>query len=486
MKKNLIMLICFAVAGCFFSTTAVAGDLDSPAGPEDAGSALYTIEDVYNRLETGETGAKRTGAFTEPTAGPGSTGHTTDDIMGIAPAVDETTGAVAAEVVTGKTFWGLTNGEWGPQTGTAAGTSSCTGDATAEDVLSGNTFSNGTSTGIAGSMTNNGAQTITPGTTDQAIAAGYHDGTGEVAGDADLVSSKIVNGTEIFGVSGTAKVATGIATNAQVLNGVSYSNSGGASTGSMPTQTLSPDNDTVNAGYYESTTLSSVDTGLATGNIRSGVTVFGVAGDPNVVNTSSGDAVGAEILFGKKAWVDGAEVTGSATLTYQAGVPKTGQTTSYNTGDDGDLEKGVAWPTPRFTINLNGSNVPDGTVTDNLTGLIWLKNANAFGARNWATALTDCNGLASGTAGLTDSSVAGDWRLPNVKELQSLIDFSNVVSALPSGHPFTGVQSGYYWSGTTYANGTVYAWYVYMLNGYVGSNDKTLFYYVWPVRGGND
>jgi len=49
---------------------------------------------------------------------------------------------------------------------------------------------------------------------------------------------------------------------------------------------------------------------------------------------------------------------------YLAPVAKTGQTTSYSTGDDGDLEKDVAWPNPRFTNNS------DGTVTDNLTGLI--------------------------------------------------------------------------------------------------------------------
>jgi hypothetical protein len=49
-----------------------------------------------------------------------------------------------------------------------------------------------------------------------------------------------------------------------------------------------------------------------------------------------------------------------------APVPKTWQTTSYGTGDDGDLRKGVAWPDPRWTDN------GDGTVTDHLTGLIWL------------------------------------------------------------------------------------------------------------------
>ena len=56
--------------------------------------------------------------------------------------------------------------------------------------------------------------------------------------------------------------------------------------------------------------------------------------------------------------------------TNKALVPKTGQTTSYDTGDDGEYQKGFEWPVPRFTDNENG------TVTDNLTGLIWLKNAN--------------------------------------------------------------------------------------------------------------
>ncbi|MBF0552391.1 MAG: hypothetical protein HQK60_17905, partial [Deltaproteobacteria bacterium] len=40
-------------------------------------------------------------------------------------------------------------------------------------------------------------------------------------------------------------------------------------------------------------------------------------------------------------------------------LPKTGQTTAYNWTDDGDLQKGVAWPSPRFTDNGNG------TITDN-------------------------------------------------------------------------------------------------------------------------
>jgi hypothetical protein len=116
-----------------------------------------------------------------------------------------------------------------------------------------------------------------------------------------------------------------------------------------------------------------------------------------------------------------------------APVPKTGQMQSYAAGDDGALQKGVAWPTLRFTDHNNG------TVTDNLTGLIWLKNANAFGLRTWTQAMSDANGLASGAAGLSDGSMAGDWRLPNVRELQSLVDYGHVGVALPAVNPFIGV-----------------------------------------------
>ncbi len=162
-----------------------------------------------------------------------------------------------------------------------------------------------------------------------------------------------------------------------------------------------------------------------------------------------------------------------------ANVEKTGQSTSYATGDDGYFEKGVAWPVPRFTDNL------DGTVTDNLTGLIWLQNANCFGVRPWDTALSDCNGLVSGACGLSDGSSLGDWRLPNVKELNSLIDFDQTNPSLPSGHEFTGVQPSYYWSSTSYAANTNAAWLVGMNGGFVDVNLKNNGCYVWPVRSDN-
>lgn len=288
MKRKGTFTVFMTVLALLLSGAVYAGDPDSAAAPNATSS--YTLEDLYNRLDTGTDGAQST--FTEPAAGPAAgTMHTVNEVMGKAPEKDNTDGAVAADVANGKTFWGLNEGagQWGPQTGTAAG--------------------------------------------------------------------------------------------------------GGAS----------------------------------------------------------------------------------------AGVPKTGQTPTVPInpapeGSDGSLQKGVAWPSPRFTDNSNG------TVTDNLTGLIWLQNANCFGLRNWTTALTDANGLADGACGLTDSSSAGDWHLPNVKELHSLIDFANFNPALPAGHPFTGVQSGRYWSATTYAVSTTFACYVFLSNGYVSSAGKTLTYYVWPVR----
>jgi hypothetical protein len=174
----------------------------------------------------------------------------------------------------------------------------------------------------------------------------------------------------------------------------------------------------------------------------------------------------------------------------ETGVMKTGQTTSYAPGDDGELEKGVAWPNPRFTDN-NG----DGTVTDNLTGLIWLKDAKFFGLRQWTDALAVCNSLAADGINLTDGSVAGDWRLPNIRELRSLIDYRHTGPALSDisgtvhwseGNPFSNVQVGSFWSSTTYAYNNDDAWFLDINIGFARYNDKfSMTYYVWPVRGGN-
>ncbi len=173
---------------------------------------------------------------------------------------------------------------------------------------------------------------------------------------------------------------------------------------------------------------------------------------------------------------------------YQATVPKTGQVTSYATGNDGDLEKGVTWPNPRFSDNS------DGTVTDNLTELIWLKDANCFGMRSISEGLNDCNGLSEEQCGLTDGSSAGDWRLPNRNELASLVQKGYYNPAVPNttgtgqwseGDPFNNLQFYSYWSSPTEASTTVSAWGVNVYSGCVYDFSKTSYGYVWPVRSGH-
>ncbi len=172
-------------------------------------------------------------------------------------------------------------------------------------------------------------------------------------------------------------------------------------------------------------------------------------------------------------------------------------------GQDGGLQAGVAWPIPRFTDNH------DGTVTDNLTGLIWLRDANCFGERSWGEALDLANRLRSGECGLSDGSVGGDWRLPNILELQSLIDYGVIDPAVSdtlgtggrwqNGDPFINLQSWYYWTSTTYEinsrASSVFAWCVSMFDGHVAPGtmsatwqaaafSKSERFLVWPVRGG--
>jgi hypothetical protein len=98
------------------SILLLAGDIEPTTAPESTNS--YTIGDICDRLDTGATGTQI--PFTEPTAAPGSTGCTLNDVMSKAPTEDNTNGATLTEVIIGKTFWGLrTDGTWGLQTGAA-------------------------------------------------------------------------------------------------------------------------------------------------------------------------------------------------------------------------------------------------------------------------------------------------------------------------------------------------------------------------------
>jgi hypothetical protein len=365
---NTIKSILATLAMVFAAGTALAGNLDAPAAPTDPGSAMYTGEDVYNRLTTGTTGAKRTGSFAEPSTGPATGGHTLDDIMAATPAADNTNGAAVTDVLSGKTFWGLrTDGTWGLRTGTVAAGSNVTGG----------------------------------------------------------------NGLITFSI---------------------------------------PD------GLYGGKSATAADTNLFSGNIRSGVSIFGVSGNTNVVNTESGDAGADDLKLGKKAWVAGSELSGN----------RVGGVT---------LKPGGSFsPLGRWYDNN------DGTITDTTTGLVWLKDlswktmvvfdcpaAQAPCSSTTVDAFYQLATLKNGVGGLSDGSAAGDWRLPTLKELHTLKTGVEPVS-YGAQQLFTGIVNFYYWT-TTNAN-TWSQVYGVSFSGADGTRNKVVIYtsqdtsYLFPVRGG--
>jgi hypothetical protein len=153
--------------------------------------------------------------------------------------------------------------------------------------------------------------------------------------------------------------------------------------------------------------------------------------------------------------------------------------TSYDTTENENLHRETAQPT-RFEDN------DDGTVTDTETDLMWTKDANLRGDTVlFHQAINYINGMKEGkypNFGYTD------WRLPTLRELQSLIEYAEFTSkghVLPSGHPFQKVQSLEFYNSTspTYLSKPDHSWFV---DGYcriVGHNVQSCFGFVWPVRG---
>jgi hypothetical protein len=221
----------------------------------------------------------------------------------------------------------------------------------------------------------------------------------------------------------------------------------------------------------------------------SGATVMraGMNGQFSGLNTSN-----PPIVFTVLDWTPAvySSLSGANFTAYNGSNPlvtlaATGQTTSYAAGDDGALRKGTAWPETRFTAN------GDGTVTDHLTGLIWMQNAGCLSPTTWDNAAEEAHQLASGQCGLTDGSVAGTWRLPNLIELESLVDVSASNLALTLESYFSNVSSGIYWTSTAYyggETGSIWAWTIRLSDGeYVNDGASNVMATstnaVWAVKG---
>jgi hypothetical protein len=157
-------------------------------------------------------------------------------------------------------------------------------------------------------------------------------------------------------------------------------------------------------------------------------------------------------------------------------ILKTGQTNSCVVGDDGDLQRGITAPDPRFLDNA------DGTIIDLATGLMWVQAphslSNNASSMTWTEAITFCNEL--------EFAGHDDWVLPSRRELMSLLDYGHLNEnlALPDGNPFSGLApsgSGY-WTGTSSALDSNSAWRVYINMASVLYGNKGGFCFVWPVR----
>ncbi|HDK37607.1 MAG TPA: DUF1566 domain-containing protein [Thiolapillus brandeum] len=138
-------------------------------------------------------------------------------------------------------------------------------------------------------------------------------------------------------------------------------------------------------------------------------------------------------------------------------------------GQDGELQKGRVWPVPRFEIL-------DHDVLDHLTGLCWYRNADLTGRTvDWLEALSRVKALARRQPGK-------NWRLPNINELETLVDCSRSGAALPNAAPFENIRAGY-WSSTTSMFEPDWAWALYLDKGAIGVGQKPgRHFYVWAVR----
>jgi len=125
----------------------------------------------------------------------------------------------------------------------------------------------------------------------------------------------------------------------------------------------------------------------------------------------------------------------------------------------------------RFKCVMNNQ-----AVLDRETGLVWEKSPDTT-TMTWTAACTHCYGR--------EVANRKGWRLPTIEELSSLVDNDNSNPALPTGHPFSNVQSSSYWSSTTYVGNTSDAWGVGFATGVVGYVGKGINFYVWCVRGGH-
>ena len=177
--------------------------------------------------------------------------------------------------------------------------------------------------------------------------------------------------------------------------------------------------------------------------------------------------------------------------------PATGQITTYPADKNGDAVGPVDVPDDGALTRgatLNYKLLPDGTIKDKNTGLIWEMKVAGSGCLHCVDDTYRWSGDGSqetiwdwldaiNTEGVKGYAGYDDWRIPNRRELESIVNLGLFNPAIDPifGPTFT----SNYWSSTTNAFSTFDAWFVSFFIGNVGIDDKTLDVFVRAVRGGS-
>jgi len=165
---------------------------------------------------------------------------------------------------------------------------------------------------------------------------------------------------------------------------------------------------------------------------------------------------------------------------YAFSLPATGQTQCYDLNGNLISCTGTGQDAVHISNSMSYTDNGDGTVTDNVTGLMWQKQDDGT-QRTWSAAGTYCSTLGDGGH--------SDWRMPAIMELMGIVNYGNALAPtinttyFPNTNPYT-----YYWSSTTYAYLKVPAWWgVDFSDGFAGGyNELYGPSYVRCVRGGQE
>ena len=173
------------------------------------------------------------------------------------------------------------------------------------------------------------------------------------------------------------------------------------------------------------------------------------------------------------------KMEGAFGFNFADGHIKAYETGLYYNGDTGVRDPGCFVRAVRGKENVYGINVfinnDDGTVTDNAAGLMW-QQVDDGDTYNWKDALKNAK----------NSKLAGynDWRLPNTKELQSIVDYDKkTIPAINEAFFKCTNNDSWFWTSTTQGDFKYTACYIAFGKAYSKDNSDAKDYYDWHGAG---